>query len=239
MMTTPRIDPGCVVFGLALFAASGADRALAQEGAQEAASVRVDGVAALVGGASPGTGVDVILRSDVELRARMALSGRTSGELPLGRLPAPLLKATLAEIVGEHLLAREARRVQVGNVSASDRETQRAQLVRGAGGDERMAALMRVLGVAGGEIDAIAERRALVAAFLRANLEGTTVVPAVEFERAWEVEREGIPPEERPTAMKALRARLAREALDRAIARWVGVLTARTTVETYADYDTE
>lgn len=232
-MTTTRIETRFVLV-VALVAVTNAGRARA-----DAAPVRIDGVAALVGGASPGLGVDVILRSDVELRARMALSGRTTGELPLGRLPAPLLKATLAEIVGEHLLAREARRVQVGNVAASDRATERAHLVRGAGGDERMGALLRVLGVGAGEIDAIAERRALVAAFLRANLEGATVVSAAELERAWEAEREGIPPEEHPTVLKALRARLAREALDRAIARWVGVLTARTTVETYADYDTE
>lgn len=232
--TTPRLESRFCVFVVALGVAAGAGRAWA-----DVASVRVDGVAALVGGASPGPGVDVILRSDVELRARMALSGRTASELPLGRLPAPLLKATLAEIVGEHLLAREARRVQVGNASASDRATERAQLVRGAGGDERMAALLRALGVGADEIDAIADRRALVAAFLRANLEGTTVVPTAELERAWETERERIAPEERANALKALRARLARDALDRAIARWVGVLTARTTVETYADYDTE
>ena len=56
--------------------------------AQEA--VRLDGLAAVVGGEGPGPGVDVILRSDVELRARIALSGRTRGPLPLGAIPAGL-----------------------------------------------------------------------------------------------------------------------------------------------------
>jgi hypothetical protein len=200
---------------------------------------RLDGVAALVGGASPAPGVDVILRSDVDLRARMALAGRSTGELPLGRLPAPLLKASLAEIVGEHLLAREARRVQVGHAGASDHAAERVQVVRGAGGEARLSALLDALGAGRDEIDAIAERRALAAAFLRANLEGTTTVSAAELERAWQTEQAPIRPEERDDALRALRARLAREALDRAIARWVGVLTARTTVETYADYDAE
>jgi hypothetical protein len=47
--------------------------------AQEPRGVRVEGIAALVGGASPGPGVEIVLRSDVDLRARISLADISAG----------------------------------------------------------------------------------------------------------------------------------------------------------------
>ena len=59
-------------------------------------AVRADGVAAVVGGQAPGPGVDLVLRSDVELRARLdaaAVRGDPGG----GLLGAAQLRAALDE----------------------------------------------------------------------------------------------------------------------------------------------
>ena len=145
----------------------------------------------------------------------------------------------LDEIIGEHLIAREAHRVQAANPSRVDVARERARLVRSAGGQERLERLLGALSARDDELGAIAERRALVAAFLNANLEGATVVTAGEVERAyahWLTEH-GTAQGEAPEAVKArLRARLSRESLARTIERWVRVLRARMQVRVYAKY---
>lgn len=78
-----------------------------------AGGVRADGIAAVIGGSAPGPSVDVILRSDVELRARIALSGQSERATGFEPLPLPLLRAALDQLVGEALIAREAERVRV------------------------------------------------------------------------------------------------------------------------------
>jgi len=213
-------------------------------GAQQA--VRLDGLAAVVGGEGPGAGVDVILRSDVQLRARIALAGRLRGALPTGAIPPGLLNATLEEIVGEHLIAREARRVQAASPSRADVSREYRRLVRSAGGRARMKALLSALSARPRELDEVAERRALVAAFLSANLEGATAVSASEVERAyaaWQAEQAKQGPSvteteaASPAAVRArLRARLSKEALTRTIQRWVRVLRARMPVRVYARF---
>jgi hypothetical protein len=144
--------------------------------------VHLDGVAALVGGNVPAPGVDVILRSDVELAARLSLLER-SADPPSGPIVAGLLSATLDRLLGEHVIAREARRLQVVRADASDvaRETER--LVRAVGGAQRLQALLLTAGVDRAELDAIAQRRALVAAFLNANLQRPGASAGDELER--------------------------------------------------------
>ncbi len=201
--------------------------------------VRLDGLAAVIGGDSPGSGVDVVLRSDVELRARIALAGRTRGPIHLGPIPAGLLRATLDEIIGEHLIAREAERVRAADPTRKDVEREYRRLVRSAGGRARMTTLLKALSARDEELDAVAERRAMVAAFLSANLEGATVVTQSEVERAyqaWLAEHGADTGEPAVQVKRRLRARLSREALARTIERWVRVLRARIPVRIYAEF---
>jgi hypothetical protein len=197
------------------------------------APVRLDGLAAVVGGHAPGPGVDTILQSDVELRARIAWSARGTADPAHDPLPDRLLAAAREELIGELLIAREARRVQAASPSAADIERERRRLVRSAGGAERLQALLAALSASADELDAIARRRALVGAFLSANLEGVTVVTDAEVERAYGEERGALEGLDRETALTELRARLAREALDRTIERWVAVLRSRTPVRVH------
>lgn len=202
----------------------------------EPEGVRLDGLAAVIGGQAPGPGVDIVLQSDVELRARIAWVGRQQGPVDLPELPGTVLHAALQEIIGEQLIAREARRVQAATPSAGDIERERARLVRSAGGQARMDALLATLAASPEEVDAIARRRALVGAFLSANLEGVAVVTEAEAEHAYEQSKEAYEGRDRKAALVELRGRLSREALDRTIARWVAVLSSRTPVRIYVSY---
>jgi hypothetical protein len=193
----------------------------------EALVVRLDGVAAVVGALAPGPGADIVLHSDVELRARLALAAETSaGELSIGQLPEALLDASLLEIIGELLIAREARRVQIALPTVADAQREKDRLVRSAGGVARAATLLSDLGAREDELDAIARRRVLVAAFLRVNLEGVTTVTEAELEQALSSRSEG-------TTLEQLRADLAKAALERAVKRWVVMLRARIPVRVY------
>lgn len=198
--------------------------------------VRAEGIAAVVGGTAPGPDVDVILQSDVDLRARIHLAGQVEGPLPTGPIPVELMRATLDEIVGESLIAREAARVRIAEPSAEEVAEEMMRLERRAGGADRLEKILRMLGTSRRELDAVARRRAAVQAFLRANLEGSTVIRDAELERVHEAGNhpyEGRPLEE---VADELRAWLSRRALQRAVRRWVAVLRARTSVRLLAPY---
>lgn len=194
---------------------------------------RVEGVAAWVGGTGPGSGSVVVLRSDVELRARLRLSGRMD-RLPTAPLPRALLAVALDEIVGEVLIALEADRLRAARPGASDIERERAQLSEQAGGAARLTELMRFLGADRSEIDAIAERRAYVDGFLRANLEGSTVVSDAQVQRAYDAGEHPFVGRPLDDVREVLRAWLAREILERDVRRWVEVLRSRTPVRVVA-----
>lgn len=188
----------------------------------------IDGVVAIVGGHTPSVTTDVVLRSDVELRAVLAVAARSPDLPSLPELPPELLEATLQEILGELVIAREAMRLHAPEPSASQVERHRAEIVRSVGGEERFERLLARHGIAPEEIDALARRRAFVDAFLRANLEGSTRVSDARVEETY---REGEHPfADRPLdeVRELLRAWIATEALQRDVRRWVEVLRSRT-----------
>lgn len=195
--------------------------------------LRLDGVAATVGGRSPGATVTTILRSDVELRARLKLSGRHDGGLRVELSPA-LLSATLSEMIGEFLIVREARRIRSVAPGKADVRVELSRLHEAAGGSERVAKLLAHLSADPTELARIARRRAAVAAFLRSNLEGATVVTEAEIDTVIsQRSTEGVP---LARAREVVRSQLWRKALDRSIAHWVRVLRARTVVKVHADF---
>ncbi len=208
---------------------------LAAGAARAQESVRVEGVAAIVGGTTPGAGATVIYRSDAVLRARIALAGH-SERLPTGPIPEPLLAAALDELVGEVLIEREADRLRAARPDDAEVARERDRIAQQAGGPERLDALLRAVGAGDDEVDAAARRRAYVDAFLRANLEGSTVVSDAQLARVYESERHpfaGRPLEE---VRDLLRAWIAQQALQRDVRRWIEVLRRRTTVRIVAPW---
>jgi hypothetical protein len=152
-------------------------------------------------------------------------------------VPAGVSSATLEQIIGEALIAREAERVRVEPPDESALSVERARIEREAGGATLLAELLRRVGATRREVDEIARRRALVSAFLQVNLEGTAVVTDAEIERIYESGEHPFEGQPLVEVEGQLRALIARQAVDRAVRRWVSVLRARTDVEILVDYE--
>jgi hypothetical protein len=223
----PRLIIYAAIFALAF---------VADARAGERGAITVDGLAAVVGPTVSGADSAIILNSDVELLAHIAICGAGSNAPGSAALPSALLKAVLNEIIGEHLIAREAERVRIAAPGPAEMVRERLRLEAAAGGVERFQRLLAVLSVSPAEIDKIVHRRALLTAFLSANLEVTTAVTDSEVDRAYEKFKDSLSDHTPVAAKEILRARLARAALDRSIARWVTVLRARTPVRLFATY---
>lgn len=196
-------------------------------------TVRVDGVAALVGGGYAGPGVAVILRSDVGLRAKMHLwsAGKAGVE------PTPeLLRAALDELIGEALIAGEAERLRVETPRAAAVAKERARIVEQMGGQASLEALLKQASASPHEILEMAERRAVVSLFLDANLEGENVVTEAAVDAALVAEGLADPATVGEERREAVRMRLSRQSLQRSVERWVRVLRARTVVRVFARY---
>lgn len=202
----------------------------AQEGA-----LPVEALVAIVGGETPEEGTDLVLLSDVELRARLDL-GPSGVEAQPSR---SLLAATLDEIVGELLIAREAARLHATDPSDTDVRAQRDRLVQALGGEAGLHALVSATHATEQEIDAIARRRAYVDAFLRANLEGSTTISDARVEEVFASGEHPFASMAFETAREPLRAWLAVRSLADDVARWVAVLRQRTIVRVLVPLRTE
>lgn len=197
------------------------------------ARLPAEGIVAVVGAPTPGPTADVVLLSDVELRARLELAVADTGEVR--EVPQDLLRATLEEIIGELLVAREADRLGTAEPSEGDITRERERLVASVGGAEALASLLTRAGASQAELETIAARRARVAAFFRANLEGTSEISDAQVEARYASENHpfhGRPLEE---VREALRAFMASEAIRNDVRRWLEVLRGRTIVRLYLD----
>ncbi|MFO0685477.1 MAG: hypothetical protein U0234_25685 [Sandaracinus sp.] len=221
------IGTALVLLGWAWLPASG--------GAQDAASptLPAEALVAIVGAETPDASADLVLLSDVDLRARLDLGPAGARVVP----PPSLYAATLDEILGEILIAREASRLHAAEPTDEDVRVQRARLAATLGGEGALEALLARIGADGAEIDAIARRRAVVEAFLRANLEGTTQVTDAQVEEAFAEGEHPFAGMMLEQAREPLRAWLAMRALSADVARWVEVLRQRTPVSVLVALD--
>jgi hypothetical protein len=199
--------------------------------AQDEGVQRVDGVAAVVGGLTPGPNAITLLESDVELRARHALLRQSDLRTALGPLPASLLAASLQELIGEALIAAESIRLNMADPSGAALVDQRAQLQNGL-----TPALLEALGVNERELTEWIERRARVDEFLQANLEGTLDVTEEELERAFQSEAHPFYGEPFELARERFERWYAGVKLERAVKSWVTTLTQRTPHRVYVQY---
>ncbi len=186
-----------------------------------AGAMRIDGLVAVVGSLAPAPGSILILRTDVELRARVALSGAGASDAAAVTLPSSLLRATLEELLGEALIAHEAERLALQEPDAQALRSERRRFEQKAGGPAQLLALMRALGVQDRELDVILRRRAVVNAFLSANLEGTLEVTPGELERAYAEEEHPFRDRPLEEVREPLKQWLAQRRLERFVERWV------------------
>ncbi len=196
------------------------------------AQTRVEGVAASVGAPD----ALVLLRSDVEFRARAVLTGARDVDVTLAPVRPAALRTALDELVAEVLLAREAKRVRVAEPSADDRRIARVELITRAGGPERFMRLVGAVGVTQAEIDALVDRRAWAAAFLRANLRGAADISDAEADVIYEASAHADSALSPEAARDLIRAERMREATLASVIRWVRILRERTPVRIFARY---
>lgn len=189
----------------------------------------IDGVVAIVGGHTPGPTTQVVLRSDVELRAYLAIAAR-SPDARRVEPPPELLAATFQEILGELLIAREAERLHAAEPTPAQVARQRDELVRSVGGEEPFARFLAAHDVDPSEIDAIAHRRAFVDDFLRANLEGSTLISNAQVEEVYASGEHPFVDRPLEEVREPLRAWLGAATLQRDVRRWIEVLRDRTPV---------
>lgn len=192
----------------------------------QADALPAEALVAIVGAETPQAGTDLVLLSDVDLRARIDLGPSGASVGPTRALYA----ATLDEIIGEILIAREAGRLRASEPTDADIRTQRDRLVATLGGDAPLALLLDRVGAARDEIDVIARRRAVVESFLRANLAGTTTVSDARVEEVFVGGEHPFGGMTLDQAREPLRAWIAMRSLSDDVARWVDVLRQRTTV---------
>jgi hypothetical protein len=227
-------------FGLGLVSGNGTRAAaLAQppKAAALAPPVLIDGLAAVLGGTQPGDTARAILLGDVELSARLSLLARDPERAVLGELPGSLLRATLDELLGEQLIAAEAERMQIVAPSGVEVASELAAIEEEAGGERAVLRLLARLDASRLELEAMARRRALIGAFLRANLEGIGTVTERDIETRLAADAARYAALEPDRAHAAAKAVIEREALRRNIERWVRVLRARTPVRILAVFE--
>lgn len=195
--------------------------------------VPVDRVVAVVG---VGSLEAHVLESDVELRALMRRLWIRDARGLHAPLTAEERQGALEELLGELLVEREAARVGVTAPGAADVERERTRLRTSLGGDDAFGALTRRFRLAPAEVQTMVTRRALVAAFLRANLEGATEVSDAEVQRVYGSAEHPFGSAPLEQVRDVLRAWLQQRAIDRAVARWVNVLETRLRVQVFAPY---
>lgn len=202
---------------------SGTPRVTPQPGAQH-----VDGIAAVVGGLTPGPAVITLLESDVELRARLAILRQSDLRTALGQLPSSVLAASLKELLGEALIAAESARLNMPEPSGAAVADQRALLLGTRLQPSAARALLSALGVNERELAELVERRARVDAFLQANLEGTLDTSEEELAQAFQSEAHPFYDEPFEVARERFERWYAQVKLQRAVARWIATLSQRT-----------
>lgn len=187
----------------------------------------VEALIAVVGARTPSQGASVVLSSDVELVAAIALA--RNGVTSDATTPR-LLQAALDQIIGEVLIRREALRLGAVAPTPDEIAQQREALERSIGGSAALDALLVRLHADRAEIDVLAERRAVVERFLGANLEGASEVTEADVDEAYAEAAHpftGRPLEE---VREALRAWLRVTLVDAYVARWLATLRSRTEV---------
>lgn len=195
-----------------------------------------DGIAAIVGATVPSKESEVILRSDVDLRARILLLGRGGAETLDRELTDSFLAEVLKSLIDEGLILYEARRIDLAPPSQSDISRERARLVSAAGGEARLKELIRRLNISESELTRIAQRRARVVSFLTAHLGDEGIVTEQALRDRFESGDHPFVGLSFEDAAAGLRLMIRDERVTQAVADWVRVLRERVRIIVRARY---
>jgi hypothetical protein len=182
---------------------------------------------AVVGARTPRPGTDVVLTSDVELVAHLALA--RAGDRSSSPTPA-LLQAALEQIIGEVLIQRESGRLGATEPTTDELAQQRAAIEGSIGGTAALDELLVRTNATRAEIEVLVRRRAIVERFLGANLEGASEVTEADVEEAYNEAAHPFVGRPLDEVREALRTWLRVTLIDAYVSRWLTTLRRRTEV---------
>lgn len=222
---TNRRARALVIVGLAVGLAS----ALCPSASAE--RVRVDGIAAIVGGTAPRTGTVVLYASDVELdawleRARRHPDGLISDE----RLTPAELTAARERLVGAALLALEASRLRLDDLGEAQLAAAWRRFFERHGGARVIEGVVARLGLGNDELERYVRRQGVARAFILASSEQGGLVTDAELEDAFARGEHPYVGMDLDTVREAFRAFLLERRIEDETLRWTERLRLRVPV---------
>lgn len=194
----------------------------------EAERVRVDGIAAIVGGTAPGPGDIVILHSDVDLEVFLA---RARSGVPLdASASADERESARERLIGRALLVHEAMRLRLDDVDASRLQVEWRRFFERHGGARSVEAVASRIGVAADELDPYVRADAIARGFALSGADQGGVVTDLEIEAAWEIGDHPFVGMDLDSVREPLRALLIERRVETESARWIERLRERVVV---------
>lgn len=190
--------------------------------------VTVDRVLAVIETGEVGSRVsDVVMSSEVEIAARLALLERRASDRAVSE---GLRRAVLDQLVSETLVYREAERLALSEVSADDVARGREALAARVGSAEILERFVADNHLSAAEVSQLVSRRVVVERFVQTNVRAGIEVSDEEVAR--EYARTDHPFVGRPLdeVRDALRAWLVETRFRAALERWVRALRGRGSV---------
>lgn len=148
----------------------------------------VDRVVAIVGAAGDqGRDLRIVTAFELEVETSLVIAERAHrlDVLGVARPPQRLLDAVLETIVSHLLIEEEAAELELVTLSDAEVAAERAALEQRLGGPGSLERFRQATGAPAELIDSIVRRRALVAAFIRRNLQAGASVTDLDVEEAY------------------------------------------------------
>lgn len=148
----------------------------------------VDRVVAVVGAAGDqGRDLRIVTAFELEVETSLVIAERAHrlDVVGAGRPPQRLLDAVLETLVSHLLIEDEAAELELVRLSDADVAAERAALEQRLGGPGSLEQFRLAVGAPAELIDAIVRRRALVAAFIRRNIQAGASVTDLDVEEAY------------------------------------------------------
>lgn len=193
--------------------------------------VRLDGIAAVVGGATPRAGTVVVYASDVELDAWLERARRDAGgDVAEGRLSAQELSAARERLIGRSLLVLEASRLRLDDLDEPQLAAAWRRFFERHGGARAVEAVVARLGLGNDELERYVRREGVARSFVLANSELGAIVSDAELDAEWARGDHPYVGMDRDTVREAFRTYVLDRRIEDETERWIERLRLRVPV---------
>jgi len=190
--------------------------------------VRLDGIAAIVGGTSPSAAAVVLLHSDVELE--VVLGRARSGADTSTPATNDEREAARERLIGRALLVHEAKRLRLDVVDDAHRTVEWRRFFELHGGARAVEAIASHLSLGPDELDRYVEADVIARGFALASAEQGGVVTEAEIEATFESGQHPFVGMDLESVREPLRALLLERRIETESVRWIERLRERVVV---------